>query len=172
VIRVIRGPLAPGDYPQVFGIPVTTLPAINASLNALATVLLVVGYVLIKQRREAAHKWTMLTAFAVSVLFLACYLVYHAQAGSKSFAGPPPISYLYYAILISHVILAAAVPVLAGLTIWWGYTDQRVRHVRLARWTFPIWLYVSITGVVIYLMLYHLYAPQSPPAIILLESTL
>jgi uncharacterized membrane protein YozB (DUF420 family) len=150
----------------MLGIPVTTLPAINASLNALATVLLVIGYLLIKRRRETAHKWTMLAAFGVSVLFLICYLVYHSQAGSKTFAGPPPISYLYYAILISHIILAAAVPVLAGMTIWWGYTDQRLRHVRLARWTFPIWLYVSITGVVIYWMLYHLYAHASPPAII------
>jgi putative membrane protein len=150
----------------VFGLPVTTLPAVNASLNALATVLLIAGYVLIKQRRETAHKWIMLTAFAVSVLFLACYLVYHAQAGSKPFAGPPPISYLYYSILISHVILAATVPVLAGLTIWWGYTDQRLRHVRLARWTFPIWLYVSITGVVIYWMLYQLYPAISEPVII------
>ncbi len=150
----------------MFGIPVTTLPAINASLNALATVLLIVGYVLIKQRRETAHKWTMLTAFAVSVLFLACYLVYHAQAGSKSFSGPPPVSYVYYSILITHVVLAATVPMLAGLTIWWGYTDQRIRHVRLARWTFPIWLYVSITGVIIYVMLYQLYTADLTQAII------
>ena len=150
----------------MLGIPITSFPAINASLNALATVLLIAGYVLIKQRRETAHKWMMLTAFATSVLFLVCYLVYHAQAGSKHFPGPPPISYLYYAILISHVLLAAAVPVLAGITIWWGYTDRRTKHVRLARWTFPIWLYVSITGVVIYWMLYQLYPQVSQQAII------
>ena len=156
----------------MFGIPVSSLPAVNASLNALATVLLVVGYVLIKQRRETAHKRTMLAAFAVSVLFLASYLTYHyhihylhTQTVTK-FRGPPPVSYVYYVILITHIILAAAVPVLAGLTIWWGYTDQRVRHVRLARWTFPIWLYVSITGVIIYLMLYQLYPAASPQAII------
>ena len=142
----------------MFGIPVTSLPAVNASLNALATLLLVVGYVLIKQRREAAHKWTMLASFATSVVFLICYLAYHFQAVAMTkFRGPPPISYAYYVLLISHVILAAAVPVLAGLTIYWGLKDQRVRHVRIARWTFPIWLYVSITGVVIYLMLYQLY---------------
>lgn len=151
----------------MFGIPVTSLPAVNASLNALATVLLIVGYVLIKQRRETAHKRTMLAAFATSVLFLACYLAYHLQTEVVTkFRGPPPVSYVYYAILITHIILAAAVPVLAGLTIWWGFTDQRARHVRLARWTFPIWLYVSITGVVIYLMLYQLYPADSPRAII------
>jgi uncharacterized membrane protein YozB (DUF420 family) len=145
---------------------VSSLPAINASLNALATVLLVAGYVLIKQRRETAHKRAMLAAFATSVVFLACYVVYHVQAGSKSFKGPPPISYIYYAILITHVILAATVPVLAGLTIWLGYTDRRSRHVRLARWTFPIWLYVSITGVIIYWMLYQLYPSAAQAAII------
>lgn len=142
----------------MFGIPVTSLPAINASLNALATVLLIVGYVLIKQRREAAHKRTMLAAFATSVLFLACYLAYHFQTHVVTkFRGGQPMSYVYYTILITHIILAAAVPVLAGLTIWWGYTNQRARHVRLARWTFPIWLYVSVTGVIIYWMLYQLY---------------
>ena len=142
----------------MLGIPVTSLPAVNASLNALATLLLVLGYVLIKQRREAAHKWTMLAAFATSVVFLICYLAYHFQAVTMTkFLGPPPISYLYYALLITHVILAATVPFLAGLTIYWGLKDQRLRHRRIARWTFPIWLYVSITGVVIYLMLYQLY---------------
>jgi uncharacterized membrane protein YozB (DUF420 family) len=151
----------------MFGIPVNSLPAVNASLNALATVLLVLGYVLIKQGRETAHKRTMLSAFATSVVFLACYLAYHFQTEAVTkFRGGPPVSYVYYTILITHIILAAAVPVLAGLTIWWGYTDQRLRHVRLARWTFPIWLYVSITGVIIYLMLYHLYPAPSDAAII------
>lgn len=151
----------------MFGIPVTSLPAINASLNALATVLLIVGYVLIKWRQETAHKRTMLAAFATSVVFLACYLAYHFQTEAVTkFRGGQPMSYIYYTILITHVVLAAMVPVLAGLTIWWGYTDQRVRHVRLARWTFPIWLYVSITGVIIYLMLYQLYPAVSQPAII------
>jgi uncharacterized membrane protein YozB (DUF420 family) len=141
----------------LLGIPVTSLPAVNASLNAVATLLLVLGYVLIKRRRETAHKRTMLAAFAVSVLFLASYLAYHFQTEAVTrFRGPPPISYVYYAILISHIILAATVPVLAGLTIYYGYRDLRAKHVRIARWTFPIWLYVSVTGVIIYLMLYQL----------------
>ncbi len=149
----------------MLGIPVTSLPAINASLNALATVLLVIGYVLIKQRRELAHQRTMLAAFATSVLFLACYLAYHFQiVAVTKFRGGQAMSYLYYTILITHVILAATVPWLAGLTIWWGYTNQRARHVRLARWTFPIWLYVSITGVIIYLMLYQIYPAPAPAA--------
>jgi len=135
------------------------LPAVNAALNALATVLLVAGYALIKGRRETAHKNTMLAAFGVSVAFLASYLTYHLTPGNamKKFGGPPPVSYVYYAILISHIFLAAAVPFLALATIYLGFRDRRIAHRRLARWTFPIWLYVSITGVAIYVMLYHLY---------------
>jgi uncharacterized membrane protein YozB (DUF420 family) len=135
------------------------LPAVNAALNALATVLLVVGYTLIKQRRETAHKNTMLAAFGVSVAFLASYLTYHLTPGNamKKFGGTPPVSYVYYAILISHIFLAAAVPFLALATIYLGFRDRRTAHRRLARWTFPIWLYVSVTGVAIYVMLYHLY---------------
>lgn len=155
----------------MFGIPVTSLPAVNASLNGLATVLLIVGFVLIKQRREAAHKRVMLAAFATSAVFLTCYLAYHFQTEAvRKFQGPPPVSYLYYLILLTHVVLAAAVPVLAGLTIWLGLTNQRARHKRLAHWTFPIWLYVSVTGVVIYLMLYQLYPAQTSQGIIGLNS--
>ena len=139
------------------------LPHVNASLNALATVLLVLGYVLIKRRQERAHMWVMLSCFGVSVLFLACYLTYHAllQGVSKPFPSypPPAIRIGYYAILISHIILAAAVPFLALATIYAGLANRRVAHVRLARWTFPIWLYVSITGVIIYLALYQIYKP-------------
>ena len=143
----------------LFAFGVSDLPAVNAALNAAATVLLVVGYALIKQRRETAHKNTMLAAFGVSIAFLACYLTYHLSPGNamKKFAGPPPISYVYYAILVSHIFLAAAVPFLALATIYLGFRDRRAAHRRLARWTFPIWLYVSVTGVAIYVMLYHLY---------------
>lgn len=150
----------------MFGIPVTTLPSINASLNALATVLLVTGYLLIKQRRETAHKWTMLAALATSAVFLTCYVVYHWQAGHTSFSGPPAVRALYLAILASHIILAATVPVLALVTIYHGLRDNRLKHRRIARWTLPIWLYVSVTGVVIYWMLYHLYPPNTAAAII------
>ena len=137
------------------------LPAADACLNAVAATLLIAGYRLIKQRRETAHKRVMLAAFGVSVAFLACYLTYHIGArltgrGELHFAGPPAVRLVYLTILISHVLLAFTVPVLALATIYLGFADRRVAHRRLARWTFPIWLYVSITGVVIYVMLYHL----------------
>jgi uncharacterized membrane protein YozB (DUF420 family) len=144
---------------------VPLLPHVNASLNALATVLLVAGYVLIKRRQEAAHKWTMLACFAVSVVFLASYLTYHyhLEGVSKRFPSypPPAVRYFYYSILLTHIVLAAAVPFLAIATIWLGLADRRRAHSRLAWWTFPIWLYVSITGVVVYLMLYQIYPPQA-----------
>jgi uncharacterized membrane protein YozB (DUF420 family) len=139
------------------------LPTVNAVLNALAGTLLVVGYVLIKRHRETAHKRVMLSAFGVSVVFLGCYLSYHQLlfvnegVRGRPFLGPEPIRTLYFAMLISHVVLAAAVPVLALITIYHGYRDNRLKHRRIARWTFPIWLYVSVTGVLIYVLLYHVY---------------
>ncbi|HTN77455.1 MAG TPA: DUF420 domain-containing protein [Pirellulaceae bacterium] len=138
------------------------LPHVNASLNALATVLLVAGFVLIKQRRETAHKWTMLACFGVSCVFLVSYLVYHYFAGSKRFPEYPgaAIRSVYLLILLTHVVLAAAVPFLAVTTIYFGLKDWRRAHLKLAKWTFPIWLYVSITGVVVYLMLYQIYPPK------------
>jgi putative membrane protein len=142
--------------------PVEYLPAVNASLNATAGVLLVVGLLLIKARREVAHKFVMLAAFAVSMVFLACYLYYHFHVGSVKFTGPQPIRTVYYVILLTHVVLAATVPFLAGWTIYLGFADRRASHRRWANRTFPIWLYVSVTGVVIYLMLYHLYPPPTP----------
>lgn len=145
---------------------VEQLPALNAALNALAAVMLVVGWSLIKRRRERAHKITMLSAFAVSCVFLTSYLVYHYHVGSVRFAGPPSVRAIYLAILLTHVVLAAAVPFLAGITIFLGLTDRRHRHRRLARWTLPIWLYVSVTGVIVYVMLYHLYPAPQPTAII------
>jgi uncharacterized membrane protein YozB (DUF420 family) len=140
------------------------LPHVNASLNGLAAVLLVTGFVLIKQRRETAHKWTMLSCFVVSLIFLGCYLTYHeilrrtTGTHGKSFEhSSPAILWAYRGILISHVILAATVPFLAVATIYFGLRDDRRRHLRLAKWTFPIWLYVSVTGVIVYLMLYQLF---------------
>lgn len=140
------------------------LVSVNAALNGLATVLLVAGYVLIKRHREIAHRNVMLLAFAVSVGFLACYLYYHLvvmQGQSTPFTQTGPVRYLYFVILISHIVLAATVPFLAAANIYLGLTDRRYRHRRLARWTFPIWLYVSVTGVLIYWMLYHLYPPAT-----------
>lgn len=150
------------DAPVAEIIPL--LPHVNATLNALATVMLLAGYVLIKRRREVAHKWTMLACFAVSVAFLACYLTYHFHipGGSRKFPSYPAemIRYSYYAMLLTHVVLAAAVPFLAVATIWLGLADHRRWHLRLACWTFPIWLYVSVTGVLVYLVLYQLYPPR------------
>lgn len=150
---------------------VLVLPHVNASLNGLACCLLVVGYWLIKTaekanraERERLHRNVMLACFGVSVVFLICYLTYHfnIEGGSKKFPSYPPVAviYTYYAILLTHIILAAAVPFLAIATIYFGLTEQRVRHRFWAFWTFPIWLYVSITGVVVYFMLYHFFPPQ------------
>lgn len=144
---------------------VDILPHLNAALNALATVLLVAGFVLIKQRKETAHKWTMLACFGVSIVFLVCYLTYHQllhqTTGShgRSFSHPnSAILWSYRLMLISHVLLAATVPFLAVATIYFGLRDDRKRHLKLAKWTFPIWLYVSVTGVVVYLMLYQMFS--------------
>ena len=134
---------------------VHSLPAVNATLNATAAVLLVTGYTLIRCKRIQAHKRVMLTAFAVSVAFLVCYLVYHAQVGSVRYPKTGAIRAVYFSILITHTILAAAVPVLAIITLRRALRGDFVRHRRIARWTLPIWLYVSVTGVVVYLMLYR-----------------
>jgi uncharacterized membrane protein YozB (DUF420 family) len=134
------------------------LPLVNAALNAAAAVLLAAGYALIRRRREAAHKALMLSAFCVSVLFLASYVVYHVRTEAvRSFAGPGGLRPVYYAMLASHVVLAACVPFLALRTIYLGLRDRRAAHRRLARWTLPVWLYVSITGVLVYLALYVLW---------------
>lgn len=134
------------------------LPALNALLNATATILLLLGYRFIRRREIAAHRRCMLAAFTVSVLFLVSYVIYHAEAGSVPFQGQGWVRPVYFAILISHVVLAAVVPVLALITLSHGLRMRYPQHRRIARWTFPIWLYVSVTGVVIYVMLYHLYA--------------
>ncbi|CAN5894457.1 hypothetical protein BH24ACI4_BH24ACI4_32140 [soil metagenome] len=135
---------------------IASLPLVNATLNGIATVLLVTGYVCIRRGRRDAHRRAMLAAFATSVLFLISYVIYHAQAGSRPFTGQGPIRTLYFTILISHIILAALTPVLAGLTLWRGLQGRFDRHVRLARWTLPIWLYVSVTGIAVYWMLYQM----------------
>ena len=136
---------------------VSDLPLVNASLNGLATVLLIVGYVCIRRRRITAHRTAMVAAFATSVLFLVSYLIYHAHAGSRPFPGQGPIRVVYFLILISHIILAATIPPLAGITLWRAYRRRFDRHRKIARWTLPLWLYVSVTGIIVYLMLYRLY---------------
>lgn len=137
------------------------LPHVNASLNALATVLLVAGYILIKRRQEQAHKWVMLSCFGVSAIFMICYLTYHFNivGGSKKFPSSeyPAAAFVYYPILILHILLAISVPFLAVGTIYLGLANKRLGHRWLAKWTFPIWLYVSVTGVIVYLMLYQIF---------------
>jgi len=135
---------------------VADLPALNATLNAIAAVLLVTGYVLIRRGRIRQHRRVMLAAFTTSALFLVSYVTYHANAGSRPFAGQGPIRIVYFCILISHVILAAAILPLALITLTHGLRERFDRHVPIARWTLPIWLYVSVTGVVVYWMLYQM----------------
>jgi uncharacterized membrane protein YozB (DUF420 family) len=130
------------------------LPALNAILNGTAAVLLVIAYKLIRDGRPRAHKRVMIAAFTVSSVFLVSYLVYHYQVGAVYYSKTGLLRRVYLTILTTHTILAAAVPVLAIMTLRRGLKGNYPRHRRIARWTLPIWLYVSITGVVVYLMLY------------------
>lgn len=130
------------------------LPHLNAALNAIAAVLLTTAWFLIRAGRIQAHRNTMLAAFATSALFLTSYVVYHAQVGSRPFTGTGVLRTIYFAILIPHVILAAAVLPLAIVTLRRGLRRDDDRHRRIARWTLPIWLFVSVTGVIVYGMLY------------------
>ena len=132
------------------------LPDVNACLNATAAVLLVIGYRLIRAGRREAHQRVMTAAFGVSVLFLISYLVYHYQVGSVRFQGTGAIRTVYLTILVTHSILAAAVPFLAVITLYRAWKGRFDRHKRIARWTLPIWLYVSVTGVLVYWMLYRM----------------
>jgi putative membrane protein len=132
------------------------LPALNATLNGISAVLLVAAFIFIKQRRREAHKRTMLAAFAVSTFFLISYLIYHAQVGSVRYQHTGPVRAVYFTILISHTVLAAAVPVLAIVTLRRGLRGAFQQHKSIAKWTLPLWLYVSVTGVIVYLMLYQL----------------
>jgi uncharacterized membrane protein YozB (DUF420 family) len=131
------------------------LPAVNASLNALSGVLLLIGFVMVRSGRIAAHRRVMIAAFATSSLFLICYVVYHAQVGSVRFTRQGFVRPLYFTILITHVTLAAAVLPLAILTLSRGLKARYAPHRRIARWTLPIWMYVSVTGVLVYVLLYQ-----------------
>jgi uncharacterized membrane protein YozB (DUF420 family) len=132
------------------------LPSINALLNATAAVLLVWGFSLIRRKQIQTHRKVMTAAFITSCLFLVCYVIYHVQVGSVRFPKTGMIRTVYLSILGTHTVLAATVPVLAIITLRRGLAARYDRHRRIARWTLPIWLYVSVTGVVVYLMLYHL----------------
>jgi uncharacterized membrane protein YozB (DUF420 family) len=135
---------------------VAYLPTLNAILNGTAAVLLLWGFLLIRRHRMDAHRKVMIAAFSVSVVFLISYLVYHSQAGIVTFNHPGAIRTVYLSILGTHTVLAATVPVLAIITLNRGLKARIPRHRAIAKWTWPIWMYVSVTGVVVYLMLYHL----------------
>jgi uncharacterized membrane protein YozB (DUF420 family) len=136
-------------------VSITDLPALNATLNAISAVLLVTGYALIRSGRRELHKRCMLAALTTSACFLVSYLVYHANAGSRPFTGHGVARAAYFVILLTHVLLAATILPLALVTTARGLWSQFDRHVRVARWTFPIWVYVSVTGVIVYVMLYQ-----------------
>jgi uncharacterized membrane protein YozB (DUF420 family) len=137
-------------------VSLSALPGINASLNSASALFLAIGYLFIRRRYVAAHRLCMLSALVTSTLFLVTYLTYHFQVGSVSFEGQGWIRPLYFSILISHTILASAIVPLVLLTLVRAFRGRFERHRRIARWTLPLWLYVSVTGVIVYWMLYWL----------------
>jgi uncharacterized membrane protein YozB (DUF420 family) len=136
---------------------VSDLPALNATLNGVAALFLLAGYVFIRQRRISAHRASMVAAVVASALFLVSYVAYHANAGSKPFPGTGPVRAVYFFILVTHIVLAAAIVPMVLMTLSRALKQRFDRHAVIARRTLPLWLYVSVTGVVIYLMLYRFY---------------
>jgi uncharacterized membrane protein YozB (DUF420 family) len=135
---------------------IADLPAVNAALNATAATLLVIGYVLIRRGRWRQHRRAMIGAFTASTVFLISYVVYHANVGSRPFPGHGAARAIYFAILLTHVVLAIVIVPLALITLSRGLRERFDRHVPIARWTLPLWLYVSVTGVIVYVMLYQI----------------
>lgn len=134
----------------------SAFPALNASLNGTCAVLLLTGWVLIKSGRREAHRWAMVSAFLCSALFLACYLWYHFHVGSVRFQRTGAVRTVYLSILLTHTVLAAVVLPMILRTLFLAAKGRFEEHRRAARWTFPVWLYVSVTGVTVYWMLYRL----------------
>jgi putative membrane protein len=158
VVVVLVGALLLGHAPGRGGrADVAALPALNAVLNGSSAILLTAGWVSIRRRRIATHRACMLAAFCVSVLFLLSYVTYHAVAGSRPFAGPGWARAVYVPLLVSHVVLAAAMVPFVLTTLYRALGGEFLRHARLARRTLPVWLYVSVTGVLVYWMLYRLF---------------
>ncbi len=135
---------------------ISDLPAVNATLNSLSAIWLACGYLFIRQKKISAHRFCMIAALITSALFLTSYLIYHYHAGSRPFEGQGTIRTVYFMILLSHTILAAAIVPLALITLFRALKQRFDKHKRIARWTLPIWFYVSITGVIIYWMLYQM----------------
>ncbi len=135
---------------------VTDLPGVNATLNTISAALLAAGYVLIRAGRIGQHRMCMLAACATSTLFLTSYVVYHLNVGSVAFTGQGPVRAVYFTVLISHIVLAALILPLALVTLFRALRERFAAHAAIARWTLPIWLYVSVTGVIVYWMLYRM----------------
>ena len=154
VVVGLVGALMAGGGSRPAALDVTALPLVNACLNTLSAGLLTAGFVCIRRRRIVAHVACMLAAFAVSTLFLLSYVTYHYHAGSRAFAGQGWIRPVYFTLLVTHIVLAATIVPLALTTIYRAWRGTFERHVRIARWTLPLWLYVSLTGVLVYLLLY------------------
>ena len=161
VVGLVGALMMSGGATRPATFDVGALPLVNACLNTISAGLLVAGWLFIRRRRVVAHVSCMLGAFAVSTVFLLSYVTYHYHAGSRPFGGQGPIRIVYFTLLITHIVLAAGIVPLALTTIyrgWRGATDPRAgfgRHVGIARWTLPLWLYVSVSGVVVYWLLYH-----------------
>lgn len=136
---------------------ISDLPALNATLNATAATLLVIGYILIRRGRIQPHRRVMLAAFTTSMLFLVSYLIYHANIGSRPFPGTGTIRAVYLTILLTHIVLAIVIVPMVLITLSRALRERYDRHAAIARWTLPIWLYVSVTGVIVYVMLYRMY---------------
>lgn len=140
---------------------IADLPHVNAALNSISAILIVLGYVFIRRKRVSAHRACMIGATIVSAFFLTSYLVYHYSAGHTRFAQTGVVKIVYLLILFSHIALAVAVPVLVALALYRAFRNEIERHRKIVKWAFPIWLYVSVTGVLVYLMLYHLYPARA-----------
>lgn len=138
---------------------ISHLPTLNACLNSLSAVFLVLGFLHIKKGNRDAHRRFMLAALTTSALFLASYLTYHYFRGSTKFPGQGAARTLYFTILLTHTVLATAIVPMIGVVLWAAFKGRFEKHKRLARWTLPLWIYVSVTGVVIYVMLYHISRP-------------
>ena len=157
LVVMVVGFLLLGRQPQMGAAPnVSALPVVNAWLNATSAALLTAGYGFIRQRHVRAHQTCMLTALGVSSLFLVSYVIYHYHAGPKPFGGHGWVRGIYYPLLLSHLVLAALIVPFALTTIYRAWRGEFARHRRIARWTLPVWLYVSVSGVLVYWMLYQL----------------
>lgn len=141
-------------------IPLSYFPALDAALNGASAVFLFLGFIFIRQKKVTAHKACMISAFASSTFFLVCYLWYHAHHGVTHFAGQGWVRGFYFALLGSHTVLAAVIVPLVLMTLYRALRERFPQHRKVARWALPLWLYVSVTGVLVYWMLYHLYRPQ------------